>query len=88
MLVLDELATSVVDGLAMRVVDGPELRVLDGLVMRVLDGLELKLFDELALRVVVAVVEVKELDVAADDVELPLLEDTALLYDDGKIVTV
>ncbi len=80
----------------MRVVDGPELRVLDrpatsavgGLALMVLDGLELRLFDELALRVVVAMVEVGELDVAADEVESALLEKTELLYGDGKMVTV
>ncbi len=68
--------------------DRPATSAVGGLALMVLDGLELRLFDELALRVVVAMVEVGELDVAADEVESALLEKTELLYGDGKMVTV
>jgi len=70
------------------VLDRPATSAVGGLALMVLDGLELRLFDELALRVVVAMVEVGELDVAADEVESALLEKTELLYGDGKMVTV
>jgi len=70
-----------------RVVEGLAMRVVDGLALSALDELELRLFDEPVLDAV-DVAKVVELNVAADDGEFVLLEDTALLYGDGKIVTV
>ncbi|KAK0286413.1 hypothetical protein LTR91_009121 [Friedmanniomyces endolithicus] len=55
-----------------------ELRVVEGLALSALDELAPRLFDEVVLDAV-DVAKVVELDVAADNVEFAVLDETALL---------